>query len=117
MHMMKISKRRLKITIIVLAFAWVVLAGLGVFPCWIVFGRVVDELGNPVERANVTAAIVFEVDRSVRTGADGNFLLTVALTSWSDSKGGSTGIRVDKRGFRRYESGTNAGHGARSSRE
>ncbi len=80
--------------------AWLVLHSFGVFPYWIVVGQVLDELGNPVEQAQVTALLCPEdYEESVTTGEKGNFLVRVAAPTWRACKCVAPAISVSKPGY------------------
>ncbi len=75
----------------------------GVYPYWIVSGRVVDELGNPVEHARVTVSLDFDLDRSVTTDAEGNFLARIGVFEFWDQLGRPC-IVAYKPGYREFVS-------------
>ncbi len=95
--MPKWNRRRWIITIIVFALPG---CALIVFAPWVVVGNVVDELGNPIERALVTVTLGIGPERSVRTGAKGDFLVTIGLSNYSAEDEGDCCITVAKRGYR-----------------
>ena len=95
--------RILTIAAIVVALAggvWYVLHHSGMCPYWIVEGRVVDEIGNPVEGARVAVWFCFEDERWATTGAEGNFLVTVGSFSWTSCKRTPIQLRIEKPGYR-----------------
>ena len=96
--------RRLMITVIVFALAGsaLMVSSIHVFlrSTWIVIGRVVDELGNPIEGAEIRAFLGIGADSWVTTDATGDFRVRVAISGWRSTKGGSPGIKVTKRGYR-----------------
>jgi len=91
------NRRRWIITIIAFALPG---CALFVFAPWIVVGRVVDDLGNPIERALVTVSLGIGPERSVRTGAKGDFLVTIGLFNYSAEDDGGCCVIVAKRGYR-----------------
>ncbi len=100
------NRRSLGIFMIVVAYGlagiiWFFMYVNGVCPYWIVFGRVLDDFGNPIAQASVTASLGIGADTTVMTEANGNFRVTVALYAWSGAKGGAPAIIVDKPGYRR----------------
>jgi tetratricopeptide (TPR) repeat protein len=93
------DRRVLSIFVIIVVYS---LAGIvSLFPYWIVFGQVVNELGNPVEHARLIASLAFELDRSVTTDAKGNFLVRIGVFDYWDQLGLPC-IVAYKPGYRRY---------------
>lgn len=81
---------------------WLALRYSGMFPCWIVFGRIEDNIGNPIENVQITAYIGIGENSSAQSKTNGYFLVIVAVPRWSVCKGGLPSLYVNKPGYHEY---------------
>ncbi len=74
-----------------------------ILPYVVIYGRVVDEAGRPIENANITARFgLTYVASTVTTGPNGRFIVRVYALRWDNSGKGSPSITVSKQGYREY---------------
>jgi hypothetical protein len=82
---------------------WVVFHRVGAFPCWIVWGHIVNENNKPVDNAIVTIRFGGGAEsKPYVTGKNGKFFSYVIAPVWSVAKGGPPGISVYGTGYREY---------------
>ena len=94
------------ISILLLAIAivaWSSFHRAGAFPCWVVWGHIVNENNGPIENAVVNVRFgVGAESKPFITGHNGRFFLYVIAPVWSVAKGGSPSISVYRTGYREY---------------
>jgi hypothetical protein len=72
-------------------------------PYVVIYGRVIDEAGKPIENANITARFGLTYEAPVvTTGPNGRFIVSVYALRWDNSGKGPPGIAVSKQGYRQY---------------
>lgn len=101
-------KKSIPITVI-MAFLVLITFALGAMKKWellpyvVIYGRVVDEVGKPIENANVTARFGLTYEAPVATtGSKGRFIVRVYALRWHNSGKGPPSITVSKEGYREY---------------
>lgn len=83
--------------------AWFTFHRLGAFPCWIVWGTIVDNNNAPIENAIVKVRLGDATESTpFDTGQNGKFFSYVILPAWSFCKGAPPSISVYRTGYREY---------------
>jgi hypothetical protein len=95
--------------IVIIAILILIALSLGAMKKWellpyvVIYGRVVDEAGKPIENANIAARFGLTYETAITTtGPTGRFIVSVYALRWDNSGKGPPSITVSKQGYREY---------------
>ena len=101
-------KKSIVFTIIIAIFILISLS-MGAMKKWellpyvVIYGKVVDETGQPIENANIAARFGLTYETPITTtGPQGRFIVKVYALRWDNSGKGPPSITVSKQGYREY---------------
>ncbi len=89
--------------LILITLALVAMKKWELLPYVVIYGRVVDEAGKPIENASIIARFGLTYETPViTTGPKGRFIVRVYALRWDNSGKGPPSITVSKQGYREY---------------